>query len=253
MSRSRSPAYPNFSLRQALPRAERIFNADRRNPIDREVAAKHMGYSGISGAADKALATMQHFGLLERVGKGELRITNTAVEILHPNSQAERRRALYDAAFSPALFKELKGRFPDGVSEEQLKSWLIRENFLDRAIAPVTSSYTDTLAYLKQENAYESGGLGASDAPESSSVSDDEDDDMNTVETIERPALRSGGIAPSTRQPATAPGMRQAVFTLEEGDVYLSFPADLTAAGYEELSDYLQIFLRRAKRQKPDS
>lgn len=177
MARTRSPVYPNFSLRQAVQRAEKIFNADRRNPIDREVAAKHMGYSGLSGAADKALATMQHYKLLDRTGKGELRISQLAIDILHPNSPDQRRRALAEAGFSPSLFKALRARFPEGVSADSLKSYLVRENFLDRAIGPVTSAFTDTCAFLKQENAYESGGTGDSGGAESVLPKDDDDEE----------------------------------------------------------------------------
>jgi hypothetical protein len=43
--------------------------------------------------------------------------------------------------------------------------------------------------------------------------------------------------------------MRTAVFTVEGGDVTLTFPADLSALGYEDLEDYLKVFFRRAKRE----
>jgi hypothetical protein len=49
--------------------------------------------------------------------------------------------------------------------------------------------------------------------------------------------------------PPPAQGMRQAIFTLDEGDVVLSFPSNLSAEGYKDLEEYLQIFLRKAKRR----
>lgn len=39
------------------------------------------------------------------------------------------------------------------------------------------------------------------------------------------------------------------MFTLAEGDVTLRFPADLSGDSYDELSDYLEVFLRSAKRK----
>lgn len=173
MSRSRSPGYPNFSLRKAVQYAADIFEQDRRNLIDRDVVAKHMGYSGLSGAADKAIASMMHYGLLSRVGKGEVQVSQTAVDILHPDTPSQKKEALVRAAFSPKLFRELKGRFPeDKFSEESLRSYLMRENFMERAIPPVIKAYVDTCALLKQENAYESGGGQGGNQPDSEQPED---------------------------------------------------------------------------------
>ncbi|AUQ55996.1 hypothetical protein K4L02_17060 [Phaeobacter inhibens] len=64
MARPRSPAYPNFPLEKALVMISDIFEADRRNIIDRETAAKHVGYSSLSGASDKVLDALKHYNLL---------------------------------------------------------------------------------------------------------------------------------------------------------------------------------------------
>ena len=176
MARAQSPGYPNASLPKAIQSARAIFEADRRNPIAREVAAKHIGYSGTSGAADKALATLAHYGLTEKVAKGEIKISQLALDIIHPDQPQDRKRALVQAAFSPQVFKDLRERFAGGhVSEGALESYLKRENFLDRAITPVTKAYLETCRFLEQEKAYESGGAGAEKAEESASSEDGEE------------------------------------------------------------------------------
>lgn len=168
MARVHSPGYPNTSLPKALAHARSIHAADRRNIIDREAAVKHMGYSGQSGAADKALASLAHYGLVEKAGKGQTRVTQLAVDILHPDTQEQRKKALAEAAYTPSIFAEIRERFQDGhPSESALRSWLVRENFLDRAIGPVVSSYMETLRYLEQEGAFESGGPSHIDTAES--------------------------------------------------------------------------------------
>src|SRR4051794_18574026 len=152
MSRIQSPGYPNISLSKAIARVRTIHSADRRNPIDREVAAKHMGYSGQSGASDKMLASLAHYGLLEKAGKGQTRVSQLAVDILHPETSADRRKALREAAYSPNIFAEIRDRFTDGnPSEHALRSWLTRENFLDNAIGPVVEAYIENCRYLEQE------------------------------------------------------------------------------------------------------
>jgi len=159
MTQKQSPAYPNFSLEKAIDLAKQIFEKDRKNPIDRDVAARHIGYAGTSGASDKSLATLAHYGLVERAGKGQLRVTQTLVDIIFPDSEHDRRLALKEAGLSPSVFGVIRSRFSDGVpSEAALRGWLVRENFLDRAIGPVAKAYLDTVRYLEQSKAFESGG-----------------------------------------------------------------------------------------------
>lgn len=154
---AQSPGYPNFPLSKAVGNVSKIFSSDRTNAIGRDVAARHMGYSGITGSSDKALATLVHYGLTEKAGKGQIRVTQTAVDILHPDQPTTKRNALRRAAFSPAVFQQINDSFSDGTpSEEALKSWLMRQNFLDRAINPVIKAYLETCHYLRQEKAFES-------------------------------------------------------------------------------------------------
>lgn len=162
MSRVRSPKYPNFPLEEGIRHAQNIHEADRTYPITREDVAKHMGYSGLSGAADKSIATMMQYGLLERISKGEVRISKNAVDIIHPENETQKKVALRTAAFSPPLFMAINERFPDGEpSEQTLRSWLLREQFNDRALNPVIRSYALTYDLLRREEALESkSGVG---------------------------------------------------------------------------------------------
>lgn len=194
MTRTQSPGYPNASLPKAINGARQIFDADRRNPIERELAAKHIGYSGSSGAADKSIATLAHYGLTEKVGKGEIRISQLALDIIHPDKPDDRKRALIQAAFSPQIFKDLRERFSDGhVSEGALESYLKRENFLDRAIGPLTKAYLETLRFLEQEKAFESGGLAAEKGQESDLEDKPEAEEMQTEPIAKAPLMATTG------------------------------------------------------------
>ncbi len=174
MARLRSPSYPSFPLEEAISNARTIFEKDRRSPIEREVVAKHLGYSSLNGAADKALSTLMQYGMLDKVAKGEVRISQWAVDILHPDSPQQRASALQNAGTNPTLFRTLNERFPEGPpSQETLRSYLTRENFNDRAIGPIVSSYTKTCAYLAQEGASESPVPRAENAGESGVVEDE--------------------------------------------------------------------------------
>ncbi|WP_273241599.1 hypothetical protein [Hyphomonas atlantica corrig.] len=157
MSRQRSPNYPNISLPEAISRAGRAYELDRDAPLDREVAAKHIGYSGRSGTSDKTIGSITQYGLFEPVGKGEVRVSRLALDILHPLDESKKREALQRAAYMPSAFQLLRSRFGAGVvpSEDAATAYLIRENFLPHAIERIYSSYDATCQFLKQEGANE--------------------------------------------------------------------------------------------------
>jgi hypothetical protein len=72
-----------------------------------------MGYSGLTGASGKMLANLVHYGLVAKAAKGSVRVTNLAVDILHPKTPEDRRRALHQAGFSPAFYREIRSQFVD--------------------------------------------------------------------------------------------------------------------------------------------
>lgn len=168
MPRVRSPNYPSASLPEAVVIASKIYDVNRTNPIDREAAAKEAGYSGLTGRSSKILATLNQYGLTEKAGKGGIRVTKRAVDILHPESDESRRKALSEAGSGPELFQQLRAHFVDGPpSESTLKGWLMRKEFADVAIGPAANSFLETYRYLQQERAIESHGSGVDNGPNS--------------------------------------------------------------------------------------
>lgn len=153
-----SPGYPHLPVNKAVEKAQRIFQQDRTNVIDRESAAVHLEYSGLNGAAEKMLATLAHYGLLESAGKGQTKITSLGLDIFAPENETSKKEALYTCGKTPDVFQMIENHFDSRPSEGALKNWLIREGFQDRAIQPLSKSYFRTLDFLKQEGAIESGG-----------------------------------------------------------------------------------------------
>jgi hypothetical protein len=98
------------------------------------------------------------YGILEKVAKGEVRITQRTIDILHPDHPSQRAEAIKSAADSPTLFRTLDERFPDAIpSTETLRSYLTRENFNARAIGPIVAAYTKTRAFVAKECANDFG------------------------------------------------------------------------------------------------
>lgn len=165
--RLRSPNYPSLSLGEAIEMTRKLHAKNRSNPIDREAAAKDLGYTGLTGRSGKVLATLGQYGLVEKAGKGGLRVSRAATILMYGDDDPSLRRStLIEAAFLPSLFAELHERFSDGVpSENSLKNYLIRENFAPVAVGPAMNAYLETCRLLLQEGAFESLDDAHHDAP----------------------------------------------------------------------------------------
>lgn len=146
----RSPSYPSMSLADAVEAVRKVEAQYRTAPIDRTDGAKIIGYSSLSGPANKALAALAHYGLVERAGKGEMRVTDRARAILYPSSQQEKLDNLRWAAVEPNLFRELQDRFPDMTPpEDGVVTYLNRQGFNKSAIRPAAKAYLETFRFLQ--------------------------------------------------------------------------------------------------------
>lgn len=162
MTRARSPQYPSLSLPQAIDLVAKLHKSNRTSVINRETAAKDMGYSGLTGRSLTVLAALAQFGLIEKAGKGDIKVTRRAVDVLHSVDESDRAEAIQEAAFAPSLFQQLRDRFPEGVpSQNALRSYLIQMEFGDVAIGPAINAYLETNAFA--ENAKDSGRTGDDD------------------------------------------------------------------------------------------
>jgi hypothetical protein len=233
-------------LNQAIEVVEKIWGRVRQNAVDREAAVKDMGFSGLSGHSQKMLSNLVHFNLVEKAGKGGIRVTDTAVQILHPRSEEERKQALNAAAYSSELFGQIKANFPDGfVSENALRNYLMREGYTGVAVTPAIRSYMETYGFLRQEDAIDS--YRQEPPPESFSIERDEAGSFSILKQypiarIEQPAepLPSIGVKIMSGE--------RVAFVEESGpDQYLK----LVVAGQmdETLLEALEDFIKRQKKR----
>ena len=56
-------------------------------------------------------------------------------------------------------------------------------------------------------------------------------------------------LPPKAEADRPTPGTRRLVFALSEGDVALTVPEDLSAESVEDLDAYLEVFMRKARRE----
>lgn len=244
MARLRSPGYPNASLNDVVEFARRIHEKDRQHPVSREVAAQHMGFSGITGSSDRALSALLHFGLAEKVVKGEIRVSDTALRILHSHSLDERREALREAAFNPSLFQELRDRYPgEPPSQSGLASYLTRSNFSPGAILPAAKAYLETCYHLQREGAYESDPSGEEARAESDLASRREEPLSMNVQ----PLLSVAG-APSVRPSHDELTLNEPNLDIRGGTVRVE--ALLDYEGLSQLEEHLKALKMLLKPRK---
>ena len=154
----------------------------RTSAVHRESAAKLIGYTSLSGPANKALAALAAYGLVERAGKGEMRVTNRAQDILYSDGN-ERLASLQASAFEPPLFRELQERWPNMTPpEDGVVMHLNRQGFNQNAVRPAARAYLDTLAFLEESGASESHGGGHPTSAESPQ-SDNHQPEENSLKT----------------------------------------------------------------------
>lgn len=164
-----SPSYPALSLEESLRHVAKIEGIYRTSAADRADAARLIGYSGLSGPANQTLASLASYGLVERAGKGMMRVTPLAISILHPKSENEKRAALVAAATTPTLFQEIREQFPDlpVPPEAGIITHLNRAGFNPTAVPKAAKAFLSTARYVQELGESESHGEAAFKGAES--------------------------------------------------------------------------------------
>ena len=245
MSKGRSPGYPAIGLKEAVDKVRMVWTKDWQNKVPKEVIATHMGYKGLNGGSLPILAALNQYGLLE--GRGdETRVSDRALRILaHEPGIADRLEALRDASVSPELFNDLQKKFHGGnASDAAVRSYLLINKFLPAAADTVIRSYRETIDLLNAEkDAYNRANPEAAFQVEMAEMEE------AAMESGQHPLTRPISPMPRKEEPATREGMRKEVITLDEGDVVITFPENLSADSFGDLKDHLDLFVKKMQRR----
>lgn len=243
MAKARSPSYPAISLKEAIDRVNAVYGEDYQNAISREVVAKHMGYQSLNGKSLGVLSAVIKYGLLEGRGN-DTRVSDLAVRLIaHPPGSPERAEAVRDAARRPELFAELDQRFADGRgSDAAIRSYLLTQKFIPPAADAALRAYRETKQFVAAESASYTEGQPSSEQLAMPAT---------TESTIPHKEVSSAteAQAPSVIFDKVPTSMRRAVFDLTEGEVVLTFPDELSPESVSDLQDYLNVFMKKARRE----
>lgn len=127
-SAERGTQYPGDNLGEAIRLLESVRDAVGFGVATRELIASAMGYSSLSGKANRRLGTLSHFGLLTKSGVGAAKISDLGKAILMPRSEGERSEALVEAVKSPKLYAALIAKYAGHALPGLLANLLTREH-----------------------------------------------------------------------------------------------------------------------------
>lgn len=228
----RSPAYPAISLPKAVEYVEAFYQKEHQHAAAPAVAAKALGFSDhTTGPAGSALAALKYFGLLEHDDKKNMRVTQTALDIiLSPSADHPPRvKAIRDAALTPAIYQELwakwEGRLP---SDQNIAYYLERERkFNPKVISGIIKDFRATLEFAKV-------GVASPTLPEEHSADPPKDSNDHK------------------KRRTMHPGTKEDNYTLKHGEVVLQWPDRIPSDEYEDLEAWLQLMIRKVKRSVSD-
>jgi hypothetical protein len=241
VKRQRSPNNPTMSLKTAVEKLPGLFEAMKRHAVGVEVAVRAMEYSFTSSTGKLALASMRAFGLFETVTKGShatVKLSTRALDIAtdYPRESADWWKAVKKAALEPSVHSQLWEKYgPSLPADDELRRFLVRElAFNDNAVGTFIQEYKDTISFAK---------LDESDIIDENG--DGEEDGENGEKTRRREDHQKGRIK---RKREMSSGLKEDVFSLDEGEVILQWPDRLSKTSAEDLQDWLELIGRKIKR-----
>lgn len=151
----RSPAYPYIDLEKAVRKAEAVRDAGAaRTVLPPETVYKIWGLGAQSSGSRQTLAALNHFGLVDYIGRGDdrkIKLSDLALKIVldrQPDS-VDRTAAVRLAALEPAIHAELYEKFGALLpADVVMETYLVRDRgYNEPAASALLSEYRSSLAY----------------------------------------------------------------------------------------------------------
>jgi hypothetical protein len=131
MANKKSPRSPSISLDDAIAKAVKVYEKERRHAAPTDVVAQDIGYkSANNGAALGTLASLRYYGLLERPKEGHLAVSKEVETYLYTPDEEVKRELLRKWLKTPPVFLEIVEKYVDGLpSDATLRFDLIGQGF----------------------------------------------------------------------------------------------------------------------------
>jgi hypothetical protein len=233
--RDRSPSFPFIPLNKAIERAREFHDKYKHHPARAiNAVSEAWSYKTKSSGASQTIAALKAYGLLSDSGTGtdrKISLTELAKSILVDERPGVREKALRIAALRPEIISSHWERWdndrpPDAECISELH---LDKGFTKDSAQKFLSIYDETIAYA---NLSKEANMKDSDSNHM-----DEPDAKN----------------PKKSAQTVKPGMQQATFPLDEGEVFFQWPSTLSNASLEDLNAWLELLKRKIERSTKQS
>jgi len=193
--RKKSPRAPSMALDEAIDKALRVYEKERRHPAPADLVAKHMGYKGAnSGSALQAMASMRYYGLMERQGEGKLAVAKEVESYKFAPSEEIHRELLIHWLKAPQIFADLLEKYHDGLpSDANLRYELIQRGFLPIGAESLIPVFRKSVEFARY---FESAGEQPKNIEEPSKIVEAVTPEL-AYEEIENPSVTSSSAVES--------------------------------------------------------
>jgi hypothetical protein len=235
----RSVNYPFVTLEAAMEQARRLWASVGRNMVPMSTAGAAWGYGEKSSGLRSTVSALKQYGLLQDVVEGgnrQVRVTDRALDILlEPPGSPKHRNALGAAVLTPKIYREVFDRFPAGLpaQDHAISSFLLRErDFNRKAVARFIAGLRANIQFA---GVHHPGPVPPFRGQQA------------TVPSAAASPLPAAAGPPN--EDRTGAGLNQDVYTLGgEGKVLLLWPEKISQASYNELSDWIELQLKKIAR-----
>lgn len=150
--KTKSPRYPTIDLKEALEKAQLLYESNHLHPVDNDAAAQSMNYSGANnGSALSAMAALRYFGLIERTGDGKLSVVKDVENYIYAPSDDQKRQYLIKWLKSPPVFSTLIEQYGNHLpSDAAIRYELIQMGFLPSPANNCIQSFKQSLEFATQ-------------------------------------------------------------------------------------------------------
>lgn len=143
--RKKSPRAPSLSLDEAVERALKIYDKERRHSAPTDVIAQNLGYkSANNGAALSAIASLRSYGLLEKAQEGKLAVAKDVEAYRFAPTDELKSELRIKWLKTPNIFSELLEKYAEGLPSDAS----LRFDLIQRGFTPASAE--STLAVFKK-------------------------------------------------------------------------------------------------------
>ncbi len=200
--RKKSPRAPSVALDEAIERALKVYDKERRHPAPADVVAQALGYKGAgNGSAATMLASLRYYGLIERPKEGFLAASKDLESFKFAPTEDVRQALIHKWLRTPPIFSEMLAQYGDHLpSDANIRYDLIQRGFMPAAAANFVSVFRRSVEYAGPTSKADAG----EEIPEESVVEDgiaDENSQNPGAQPQNGLELRQSSVAPLPPEP----------------------------------------------------